>query len=76
MKRLTAISVALALVAIAIRVRNALRYPADWGFDATFNWRYIYRLTQDWALPPLRGGLVDLRSSAVLLRVGRSRCGA
>ena len=56
MKRLTRISVALALVAVAIRVRNALRYPADWGFDASFNWRYIYRLTQDWTLPPPQAG--------------------
>ena len=72
MKRLTAISVALALAAVAIRVHNALHYPADWGFDASFNWRYIYRLTQDWALPPLAGGLVDLRSPSLLLRVGRS----
>jgi hypothetical protein len=55
-KRLTATSVVLALVAIAIRAWNALHYPADWGFDATFNWRYIYRLTQDWALPPLEAG--------------------
>ncbi len=56
MKRLTATSLGLALVAIAIRVHNALRYPADWGFDATFNWRYIYRLTKDWTLPPLQAG--------------------
>jgi hypothetical protein len=46
----------LALVAVAIRVHNALHYPADWGFDASFNWRYIYRLTQDWALPPAEAG--------------------
>ena len=56
MKRLTTISVALALAAVAIRVHNALHYPADWGFDASFNWRYIYRLTQDWTLPPPEAG--------------------
>ena len=55
-KRLTTISAALALAAVAIRVHNALHYPADWGFDASFNWRYIYRLTQDWALPPPEAG--------------------
>ena len=56
MKRLTQTTVALALVAVAIRVHNALRYPADWGFDASFNWRYIYRLTQEWTLPPAQAG--------------------
>ncbi len=56
MKRLTTISVALALSAVAIRVSNALNYPADWGFDASFNWRYIYRLTLDWTLPPPEAG--------------------
>ncbi len=56
MKRLTATTAGLALVAVAIRIHNALRYPADWGFDATFNWRYIYRLTQDWTLPSLQAG--------------------
>jgi len=55
-KPLTQTTVALALAAVAIRVHNALRYPADWGFDASFNWRYIYRLTQDWALPPPQAG--------------------
>jgi hypothetical protein len=55
-KRLTIASLVLALVAVAIRVHNVLRYPADWGFDATFNWRYIYRLSQDWTLPPLSAG--------------------
>jgi hypothetical protein len=43
---------ALALVALAIRAHNALVYPADWGFDASFNWRYIFALTRSWALPP------------------------
>ena len=40
-----------ALLAIAVRVNNAVRYPPDWGFDASFNWRYIYRMANDWALP-------------------------
>ena len=56
MKRLIPISAALALAAIAIRLSNALHYPPDWGFDASFNWRYIYRLTQDWALPTPEAG--------------------
>jgi len=55
-KRLTTISVALALAAVAMRVHNALHYPADWGFDASFNWRYIYRLSLDWTLPPPEAG--------------------
>ena len=41
----------LAGVGIAIRVHNAIRYPVDWGFDASFNWRYIQRLIRDWSLP-------------------------
>ena len=43
--------VALAGLALAIRLRNAFTYPPDWGFDATFNWQYIERLTRDWSLP-------------------------
>ncbi len=42
--------------ALAIRLHNALTYPADWGFDASFNWRYIYRLSRDWALPDPAAG--------------------
>ena len=42
--------------ALAIRLHNALHYPADWGFDASFNWRYIYRLSRDGALPPPSAG--------------------
>jgi len=41
----------LVLAAVAIRVHNAFRYPPDWGYDASFNWRYIYRMAHDWALP-------------------------
>jgi hypothetical protein len=44
-------AVLLALLALAIRLHNAFRYPADWGYDASFNWRYIYRTAHDWALP-------------------------
>jgi hypothetical protein len=55
-RRLAATTAALALVALGMRVHNALRYPADWGFDASFNWRYIYRLSQSWALPPPEAG--------------------
>ena len=28
----------------ALRVHNALHYPPEWGFDATFNWEYIEAL--------------------------------
>jgi 4-amino-4-deoxy-L-arabinose transferase-like glycosyltransferase len=41
----------LALLAVAARLHNAFRYPPDWGYDASFNWRYIYRTAHDWALP-------------------------
>jgi len=41
----------LALLAVAVRIHNAFRYPLDWGYDASFNWRYIYRTAHDWALP-------------------------
>ena len=46
-----AVAVVATVVAVAIRVNNALRYPPDWGYDASFNWRYIYRMSQDWAIP-------------------------
>jgi len=38
-------------LALAIRIRNAFSYPPDWGFDATYTWQYIDRLTRDWSLP-------------------------
>lgn len=44
-------AVLLALLALAVRLHNAFRYPPDWGYDASFNWRYIYRMAHDWALP-------------------------
>ncbi len=42
---------AIAGVGVAVRLNNAAHYPADWGYDASYNWRYIRRLTQSWALP-------------------------
>lgn len=42
---------AAVLVACALRLHNALHYPPDWGFDASFNWSYIARLGRDWSLP-------------------------
>jgi hypothetical protein len=56
LRRLPLAAGGFALAAVAIRVWNAARYPADWGFDATFNWRYVYRLTREWTLPPLEAG--------------------
>jgi len=47
---------AAGLVALGVRAHNALHYPADWGFDASFNWRYIYRLARDAALPDPAAG--------------------
>jgi hypothetical protein len=44
-------AVLLLLLAAAVRIHNAFNYPPDWGYDASFNWRYIYRMAQDWALP-------------------------
>jgi hypothetical protein len=41
----------LLALALAIRLRNALRYPPDWGFDASFNWKYILELSRDFSLP-------------------------
>lgn len=38
-------------VAVWMRLHNAVTYPADWGYDARFNWQYIYALTRSWALP-------------------------
>ncbi|TDJ09298.1 MAG: phospholipid carrier-dependent glycosyltransferase [Deltaproteobacteria bacterium] len=43
--------VALGVVGVALRVNNAFRYPTNWGFDAKFNWEYIERLLNSWALP-------------------------
>jgi 4-amino-4-deoxy-L-arabinose transferase-like glycosyltransferase len=41
----------LAALGIAIRVHNAIAYPAGKGFDATANWEYVARLREGLALP-------------------------
>lgn len=38
-------------LALAMRVHNALHFPPEWGFDASFNWQYIEALRRDWYLP-------------------------
>jgi hypothetical protein len=43
-------------VALATRLHNARVYPADWGFDASFNWQYIVALSRRWHLPPPDAG--------------------
>ena len=43
--------IALALVAIAMRVHNANSYLLHYGFDAVFNWDYVAMLIEFWALP-------------------------
>ncbi len=45
------IGLGLVALAVAIRVNNAVRYPADWGFDARFIWEYIVWMRRHWALP-------------------------
>ncbi len=50
-RRSLLVIVGLAALGVAIRLNNIFRYPSDWGFDASFNWRYIYRMSRDWALP-------------------------
>jgi hypothetical protein len=50
-RRAFLVVVGLAGLGVAIRLNNIFRYPPDWGFDASFNWRYIYRMSRDWALP-------------------------
>jgi hypothetical protein len=50
------LAIGLVLLAVAIRLYNDFVYPADRGFDASFNWRYIYRLFQDRALPDPAAG--------------------
>jgi hypothetical protein len=50
-------AVGLALgVALWLRWHNATTYPADWGYDARFNWQYIFWLTRSWQLPPPDAG--------------------
>ncbi len=38
-------------LALAMRAHNALFFPPEWGFDASFNWQYIEALRRDWYLP-------------------------
>ncbi len=42
---------AFGALGVGVRLFDAFRYPPDWGFDATFNWRYIYRMSRDWEIP-------------------------
>ena len=39
------------VVAVAMRISNAVQYKMLWGFDALYNWHYIDRLTHSWQLP-------------------------
>ena len=43
--------VLLVLVASIVRINNAIRFEAGWGFDGGANWDYIVRLRESWALP-------------------------
>lgn len=43
-------------VAVVTRIHNARTYPADWGFDARYNWEYIVALSRAWRLPPPDAG--------------------
>lgn len=76
-RRALVVALTLALVALAIRVHNVFTYPADWGFDATFNWQYIHHLTQSWNLPPPAAGWstgdppLYFYLCGVVLRLGR-----
>jgi 4-amino-4-deoxy-L-arabinose transferase-like glycosyltransferase len=38
-------------LAVATRIHNALVFPPEWGFDASFHWEYIEALRQTWHLP-------------------------
>lgn len=42
---------ALAAVAVAMRVHNAFAYLLHYGFDALFNWKYVELLTEFFVLP-------------------------
>jgi hypothetical protein len=48
---LVASAAGLALVAVAMRVHNAIVYPQRWGYDGLFNERYVERLLGSWSLP-------------------------
>jgi 4-amino-4-deoxy-L-arabinose transferase-like glycosyltransferase len=41
----------MALVAVAMRIHNAIAYPQRWGYDGLFNERYVARLLESWTLP-------------------------
>jgi hypothetical protein len=43
-------------VALWTRLHNARHYPADWGFDASYNWQYIIAMSRRFALPPPDAG--------------------
>ncbi|MFP8882080.1 MAG: glycosyltransferase family 39 protein [Myxococcota bacterium] len=49
--QLLLVAAGFAAIAIAMRLFNAISYPPDWGFDSSFNLRYILRMSEDWALP-------------------------
>lgn len=46
-----AVAVVATGVALWTRLHNLRSYPADWGFDASFNWQYIVALSRRWHLP-------------------------
>jgi hypothetical protein len=46
---------ALGLLALAIRVHNAIDYPLDKGFDAVANWEYVELLSEQWLPAPDAG---------------------
>ena len=45
------LGIALVALAVWVRVHDVLNFPQDWGFDSAHNWRYMYRLSEDRALP-------------------------
>lgn len=73
---LWAVSGLALLAAVWLRLHNATTYPADWGYDARFNWQYIVALTRDWTLPRPDAGWstgdppLYFYLSASLLRLG------
>ncbi len=75
------IAVVLGLGGAGMRVYDALRYPADWGFDASYSWQYIYRLTRTWTLPAPEDAWAASEAplyfylSGLLLRIGRAVTG-
>ncbi|MCZ6783883.1 MAG: hypothetical protein O7G30_11315 [Proteobacteria bacterium] len=43
--------IVLAILGMAIRLGNALRYPIDMGYDAAFHWQYIALLMRGFTVP-------------------------